>query len=112
MIKLIGIKQSEINTLLDLTSQYMIATDETIRLNQENYFDGLIKLDLSNSIYKVLNGKIEKSKISKPMNISFSISQSVILLDICQNKETIKNEFEQYVTTKTINQLHGQLINL
>lgn len=112
MIKLISIELSEMNVLLDLTHKYMTITNETIRTNQDNYFDGLIKLDLSNSIFKTIKNKIEKTKKYKPANIFISISQSVILLDICQNNDLIKNEFEIYVTTKTINQLHGQLINL
>ena len=112
MIKLISIEQSEMNVLLDLTHKYVVITNETIRTNQDNYFDGLIKLDLSNSIFKTLKDKIEKTKKHKPANISLSISQSVILLDICQNNDTAKNEFDKYVATKIINQLHCQLINL
>jgi hypothetical protein len=112
MTKLISIELSEMNVLLDLTHKYMIITNETVRTNQKNYFDGLIKLDLSNSFFKIIKEKIGKTKKYKPVNIFLSVSQAVILLDICQNNDLIKNEFEKYVATKTINQLHGQLINL
>lgn len=112
MITLKKIEQVEAVVLKDFTMQFIQSTDTSVRKHEENYFGGLLKLDLSNSIFRKLRTKIENAKKGKLLNLTFSISEATILISVCQDKNISKNDFEEFVSNKTINQLHEQLINL
>ena len=110
MIQLKKITQFEVAALMTLNHKYMKLNNEAAK-QEENYFNCILKLDQSKAIFLKLRSKSENAKKQKPVNLNFSITEAVILVDICQNTNE-SQEFEKFTATKTINQLHEQLLNL
>ncbi len=112
MIHLKKIESSEVKVLKEFAVQYMLNADIKARKQEDTYFNDLLKLDLSYTIFIRLRNKIEAAKRGKKISCTFSISEAVILLDVCQDPSIPKKEFETYVSNKVCNLLHEQLINL
>ncbi|MFC7774077.1 hypothetical protein [Flavobacterium sp. GCM10027622] len=93
-----------------LNHKYAQRNNETAK-QELNYFNSILKLDQSKAIFLKLRNKSENAKKQKPVTLRFSITEAVILVDICQNADDIQ-DFEKFTATKTINQLHEQLLNL
>ncbi|MFC4818139.1 hypothetical protein [Flavobacterium sp. GCM10023249] len=95
---------------MSLNHKYAQRNNEVAK-QEQNYFNSILKLDQSKAIFLKLRNKSENAKKQKPVTLRFSITEAVILVDICQNADETQ-DFEKFTATKTINQLHEQLLNL
>lgn len=89
---------------------YKNASLPHLNKRENEFFDTLLMIDISQKMYYSFRGKIEKTKALEA-NINLSCSEAVILLSCCNFSKTVRNDFQKFVMHKVSTLLHQQLIN-
>ena len=74
------------------------------------YFNDILKIDVTTSLFFKLRTKIENQKNSLS-NFKLKIYEAIILLQCC-NDYVPRNALEKFITIKYLTEIHKQITNL
>jgi|GEM_PF-2863309 len=105
-IQEIDVLQTELLNYITMKSATMIPTKNT-----DLYFQNLLLMEIAQEMYYSFRGKVERANKSIA-TLNCSVKEAVVLLQVCNDRSTIRDGFEKFVMQKFIGLIHKELINL
>jgi hypothetical protein len=103
----IEVLQDQLNNFLSYKNSCIGGMDK----NSNGYYDTLLLVDILHRLFFSFRGKIEKST-KNVASLILTVSEAVIILQVCNTSLTIRSDYEKHVMSKTSNLIHEQLINI
>lgn len=113
-VKLSKIEIVEIKVLQSELQNYLSYKDASLSSNVRNveaYFETLLVIDILQKLYYNFRGKIEKTT-NNHASLNLSVSEAVMLLQCCNSRLTIQDNYDRFVMQKISALLHKELINI